>query len=1014
MDHQIVSQKSFPIIGIGLPLKELSSLQAFFDNMPADIPEMAFVIIHHIPNYNMGSNDMDNNAVHAIDINNNSNSNSNSNKNNNDNNNNTGDSRKSSNKIILALLMNYNRFKTYEINDNMVVEPFGVYVAPVGSEVIISKGILYISDVKDTRKYNMPVNYFFRSLAVDKKESSVGIVFAGTGTDGSLGQDAIKQEGGMVMAQDPDSVEFKNIFYNSIILNEQIDFLLPPEDMPATLIAYINYSFGKGVMTDNFLYSSSDEAIQKILSLLYALTRHDFSGYKKNTLLRRIKRRMFINQTNSIEEYLEYLHRHTPELRALFWDISVGVTRFFRDPAAFKALQEKVIPRLFTGKSIDDGVRIWVPACSTGEEAYSIAILLREYMSEQKQPVKVQIFATDINSRAVEQARAGIYPAAIAADITPDRLNNYFIPEKNAEYYYIHKDIREMLVFAEQNVSSDPPFSNLDLISCRNLLIYMSGVLQQKVLNLFYYSLNQNGYLFLGTSETTGNLVDLYAQVDRKYKIYQSKRNVAINHSKLISFSQSAFQKPVQNTGNPNNKKRTGIRQAIEHYLLQRYTPACVVINKYGQIVYIHGHTGKFLELAPGEAKLSIINMARDGIKVELANAIRKAAMLKEAVECRGLRIREKGKTTVVNMIVSPILESEPDSFSGLLEDNPAVFRDMLYVIFQEGYFFEDDMIKHDYRQGVQSMRDQHIAAMERELKNKEQYVKTVIEELEASHEEVQASNEEFQSANEELETSKEDLQSLNEELTTVNSELQKKIDELSWANNDMSNMLAGTGMGTVFVDHQLLIKRFNPSATRVINLIKKDKGRPVNHIASNLISYNNLAEDVQEVLDTLIMKETEVQAKTGEWFLMRIIPYRSVENVIEGAVITFIDITEKKLMEESQKCLDIILHNANDAIIMHDLKGFIMLWNPAAQIIYGYSETEALSMNIADLSPVKGKEFVFEIMEKMFADKKVEALLIHRLTKEGETIKVWSAAALLLNKEGEARAVVITERIAN
>jgi len=711
----------------------------------------------------------------------------------------------------------------------------------------------------------------------------------------------------MVMAQNPESTEYDGM-PRSAIATGLVDYELSPAEMPAQLIAYVAHAFGRLTRGADTTPPRAENISKKILLLVRAQTSHDFSQYKPNTIHRRIERRMAVHQIGTIDEYLKYLQQAPEEVEELFRDFLIRVTNFFRDPEAFKALEEQIIPKLFAQKSAGALIRVWVPGCSSGEEAYSIAILLQERLESLKQGFKVQVFATDIDSQAIAVARAGLYPASIAADISPERLARFFLAESDGGAYRIHKHIRDILVFSEQNVIKDPPFSKIDLISCRNLLIYMGSELQKKLMPLFHYALNPGGFLFLGTSETIGEFVTLFATLDRKQKLYQRKEDIhSAQHGVMARFLPPMTEREQFAPRAPGKTGSPGIpslREVTERALLRQIVSAGALVNGQGDILYLHGRTGLYLEPTPGEARVNnILKMAREGLRHEVTMALRKAAGTKGLVRHPGLRVKTNGEFTMVNLTICPVAEGpeatpEAPLYLIILEEAMPFDHGQAHraAVFQtgEGAAGPDN-----------ADADTRIAALKEKLRAKEEHLQaaneeldTSNEELKSSNEEMQSVNEELQSTNEELETSKEELQSVNEELATINTELQTKVADLSRANNDMNNLLAGTGIGTVFVDHQLRILRFTPTATRIINLILSDVGRPVGHIVSNLVGYDHLVEDVQKVLDTLFPKEVVVQSRAGAWYTMHIMPYRTLDNVIEGAVITFVDITEMRKVQ--------------------------------------------------------------------------------------------------------------------
>jgi two-component system CheB/CheR fusion protein len=830
-----------------------------------------------------------------------------------------------------------------------------------------------------------------------------------------LGVRAIKGEGGMVMVQNPESTEYDGM-PRSAIGTGLVDYELQPAEMPAQLIAYAVHAFGKSpgaALTS----PKVESALKKIFILLRNQTGHDFSLYKPSTINRRIERRLAVQNIGTMEEYVKFLQQTPTEVKSLFNDLLIGVTNFFRDPEAFKALEEQIIPKLFAGKPASAVIRVWTPGCSTGEEAYSIAILLLEQMEALKQNFTVQIFATDIDPQAIATARAGLYPASIAADISSERLARFFTIEPDGKSYRIHKGIRDMLVFSEQDVIKDPPFSKLDLISCRNLMIYMGTDLQKKLIPLFHYALKPDGILFLGTSETIGEFSDLFATLDRKAKLYLRKPEIHGMQSVPLGRFLPPMMQAASALPRAEGKKpvKLPLRELTEQALLQQIAPAGALVNAQGDILYLHGRTGLYLEPAPGETGINnILKMAREGLRRELSMALHKAANTKETVRCPGLRIKTNSHFTTLNLSVRPVAAT-----------NSSAHQTPLYlVILEEAPPLSPEQAKKITHAGPDKDAEAQIASLKQELQAKDEYLQAANEELETSNEELKSSNEEMQSVNEELqstneelETSKEELQSMNEELSTVNSELQTKVIDLSRANNDLNNLLAGTGIGTVFVNNQLAILRFTPTATKLINLISSDVGRPVGHIVSNLVGYNRLTEDAQAVLDTLVSREVEVQTKEGLWYMMCILPYRTLENVISGVVITFVDITEMKLAEEAlrkaneQHRLAVIVLDAHDAITLQDLEGRILAWNPAAEQMYGWSEAEALAMNIKDMIPASLRIDYINDIQKLVNSKIISPYTTQRVAKDGQIVQVQLTTTALLDKAGKTYAIATTER---
>jgi two-component system CheB/CheR fusion protein len=747
--------------------------------------------------------------------------------------------------------------------------------------------------------------------------------------------------------------------------------------------------------------------------LVRARTGHDFSLYKPSTIHRRIARRMALHQIDSVDDYVKFLQQPTAEAGALFYDFLIGVTKFFRDADAFQVLEDRVIPAIVGADPGGAPLRIWVPACSTGEEAYSIAILLTERMEALRLVCPVKIFATDIDGRAIATARQGCYPASIAADLTPDRLARFFTAEAGG--YQISKAVRDLLIFSEQDVVRDPPFSRLDLISCRNLLIYMGAELQRKLVPVFHYALKPGGLLFLGTSETASEFGEFFAALDRTAKVYRRKTDHPLLHPTTANTSAApttSSPAPLR----PADAKPPGptsLRERTEQALLRLAFPAAALVTAAGDILYLHGRAGMYLEPAPGEAGTqNILKMARTGLRAELTRTLRQAASAGETVRRAGLRVETHGHVTTVTLTIQPVVR-EPafaaaaPEFLVMLEEAP--LPDPAAVALPPG--------PHP---GI----DPDAQALMTELRAKEEHLQSANEELrrtayefKCANEEMQSVNEELQSSNEELETAKEEMQSVNEELTTVNTELQTSIEELSKTKNDLLNLLAGTGIATLFVDLHMRILRFTPSAAAIINLIPGDAGRPIQDLGSQLLGYDRLVPDAQEVLDTLIPKKIEVQTREGAWYSMRFRPYRTLENSIEGVVIAFVEITESVRTREAlrkahkQSRLAVVVRDSHDAITVRDLDGRILAWNPAAVRIFGWSEAEALQMNASALVPPERVKQERQQLASLVEAPSLEPYRTQRLTRSGALVDVSMIAQTLRNPAGQPYAIATTER---
>ncbi|MBF0460583.1 MAG: PAS domain-containing protein [Magnetococcales bacterium] len=843
----------FPIIGLGASAGGLDAFHGFFTNLPANTG-MAFILVQHMD------------ASHQS--------------------------------ILPTLIQNYTTMPVLQVQGSTPIEANAVYVIPPNHNLDILNGVLYLIDLSEPKARSGSIDHFFRSLAQDQYNNAACVILSGTGTDGTLGLKAIKEAGGLVVTQDPVSAKYDGM-PKSAINTGMSDFILPPEQMPQALVDFFRFKFHanpRSNVPEKILKNKTEETGQSQLSNIFILLRaqigHDFSLYKENTILRRVERRMSVHQMQKISEYVTYLGANPEEVMLLFRDFLIGVSNFFRDQDAFEKLAEKVIPKLFENRPEHKPIRIWVPGCASGEEAYSIAMLVQEEMERVGRAYPVQIFATDIDDRAIEVARSGLYPDSIAVDVSSMRLRRFFTLEGN--HYRIKKTIRDMLIIAVQNVIKDPPFSNLDLISCRNLLIYMGTILQKRVHAIFHYAIAPNGFLLLGSSETTGESASVYATIDRKWKIYQHKSQTYPMVQDFVAPSIVKREKQHLEKKIPvkTAQKALGLKELTEQHLLTTRMPTCLMVNDQYEILYIHGKTGRYLEATSVDTHWNILKLAREGLTIDLASALRRVKTTQRSIHCRKLKVKTNGRFHWVDLTVEPVLSS--DTMKGW---SWVIFEDLGPVLHTE------DKTKPATASNKICRR---LADKEKELRSTKEYLQTTIEELEATNEEfksmneeLQASNEELQSANEELETAREEAQSVNEELATINAEYEEKLITLAKTNNDMVNLMASTAIGTIFLDETLKVVRFTPSATRFVSLIPGDIGRPIQHLVSNLKG-KNLSNCAEQVLDSLIPVEFETQTEDGEWLSIRVRPYRTVDNVIEGVVIAFVDISEIKNMQQS------------------------------------------------------------------------------------------------------------------
>ena len=832
---------SFPIVGIGASAGGLETLEQFLESVPAG-SGMAFVIVQHLDPTHKG--------------------------------------------IMAELLQRSTGMKVIQVKDRTRVRPDCVYVIPPNKDMSILHGVLHLLEPAAPRGLRLPIDFFLRSLAQDRQEHSIGVILSGMGSDGTLGLRAIKEKAGVVLVQEPATAKFDSMPRSAVDAG-LADIVAPVDELPRKLMAYLQHT-PLIARTEAALEDKTQSALEKVVVLLRAQTGNDFSLYKRNTLYRRIERRMGIHQIDRVAAYVRYLQENSQELNLLFKELLIGVTNFFRDPAAWELLREEAIPALLARRSTGQALRAWVPACSTGEEAYSLAIALKEAVEEITPRVNfgIQVFATDLDQDAIDKARQGVFPANIAADVSKERLRRFFSKEERG--YRVRKEIREMVIFAPQNLIVDPPFTKLDILTCRNLLIYLTAEVQKKLIPLFHYSLSPGGILFLGSAETIGDSTGLFAPLSGKSRLF--RRTESALRSEPVDFPSSFSAGP--STGpeaGPAPKPPASLQSLADQLVLQHYAPPAVLTNDKGDIFYVSGHTGKYLEAAAGKANWNLFAMAREGLRYELAGAFKEALRKKASVALHGLKVGTNGGEQRVDATVQQL--EEPGPLQGLVM---IVFTD---VAAPEAAKAAGRPPRPHARSPRLAELEQEILAIRGEARATHEEMQTSQEELRSANEELQSTNEELQSTNEELTTSKEEMQSMNEELQTVNTELQTKMEEHSRTSNDMNNLLNSTDIATLFLDNDLNVRRFTPQATKIIKLIPADVGRSITDLASEL-RYPELAEDAREVLRTLASAEKPVSASDGRWFTVRIMPYRTLDDRIDGVVITFADITVAKTLE--------------------------------------------------------------------------------------------------------------------
>jgi two-component system, chemotaxis family, CheB/CheR fusion protein len=835
----------FPIVGIGASAGGLVALQQFLSHISPSAG-MAYVIVQHL--------DPDRDGM------------------------------------LVELLQRHTAMPVAQALDQAPIESDHVYVIPPGRDLSILDGVLHLLDPLEPRGLRLPIDFFFRSLALDRKQDSIGVILSGMGSDGTLGLRAIKQGGGACFVQTPASAQFDGM-PRSAINAGVADVLAPAEELPLRILDYVKRTrCGVDPASEESVDRAETGFFEKAVILLHAQSGHDFSQYKKSTLMRRIERRMALHQLSRPVDYLRYLRENPHESELLFNELLIGVTGFFRDAPVWEQLKTEVIPALLAMHPQGAALRAWVPACSTGEEAYSLAMIFKETLEEMKvaQRYSLQIFASDLDKEAIATARAGIYPRAIASEVPAPRLQRFFHDDPGG--FRVSAELREMLIVAQQNIINDPPFTRIDLLSCRNLMIYLEPALQGKLIQLFHYSLSAGGFLVLGSAESVGTGSVLFAQLEGKTRIY--RRLEAPTHALQLGFPAAFSHAHSKSWGGESGlspKEAPTLQRLVDRMVLLRYAPAAVLVAPQGEMLYFSGRTGRYLEPAAGKPNMNLFAMARDGLNQALSESFPRAIRDRTLVTLKKVRIVGIGAAHYVDVLIQPL--TEPAVLHGLAL---VVFYDVPAPVRRRVHGASADEAAHDERlevlaQELQRSREDARAAREE--------MQTSQEELKSSNEELQSSNEELQSANEELTTSKEELQSMNEELQTVNSELQAKVADLSRASNDMRNLLDSTEIATLFLDGALNVRRFTAQTTRIFKLIATDMGRPITDIVSEL-RYPELATDAQEVLRTLVFRERDVPATEGRWFRVRVMPYRTHENRIDGLVITFADMTQNKKLE--------------------------------------------------------------------------------------------------------------------
>ncbi|MBL8268005.1 chemotaxis protein CheB [Steroidobacter sp.] len=917
------------VVGIGASAGGLEAFTTFFTHMPAD-SGMVFVLVQHLDPHHKS--------------------------------------------MLVDLLGRHTAMPVVEASNGVQLGANRIFIIPPNATLTLRGGMLRVSRPAPAREHRRPIDTFFASLAEDQGERAVCVVLSGTGSDGSLGLRKIKEHGGLSLAQaDADATAMSGM-PQSAAATGLVDHIVPVAQMPALLVDYQQHLHemaprkdGDGNRVD------MPEHMTAICSLLRAGAGHDFSQYKRNTLLRRIQRRMQVLRIDAVPAFVERLRKEPRQVELLFRELLIGVTQFFRDPLAFAALERTVLPKLLEHKHADDPLRIWVPACATGEEVYSIAILVKEALERAGLRLKVQIFGTDVDDAAVTVARAARYHKRMEG-VPRERIERWFVAD--GEEYCPAREIREMCIFSTHSVIKDPPFSRLDLISCRNLLIYLEPSLQDRLMQIFHYALRSDGYLILGQSEGITRKTKLFATVDKKHRIFQRRQTAATASDFLLT-------SPPMAKGGLAARLASRAPDPVDaeiRSVMDKYSPAYVVVDRHHDIVrFSGGELGRFLEPSPGTASLNLLGMVQRALRPAVRAAMQQAHKTAQTVISEHPILEIGGKSRSIKLIVAP------------LADEPGTDIKRWVVAFQEAALTASKPAR-----AGSDMSHLDLQALEQELLTTKTQLRATIDELETSNEEMKSANEEYQSineelqsSNEELETAKEEMQSINEELQTINAEMSSKNETLTRLNSDLKNLLDSTQIATLFLDNKLRIAYFTPAMTQLFHLRDSDRGRPITDLVTR-IHYDELRRDVTKVLHSLAVLEHEVSiVEDGTVFLMRMRPYRTVDDVIDGVVITFLDITARKRHEQNSAHLAAIVESSQDAIISHTFDSTITSWNAGAEAIFGYSAAEAIGRPFSMLIPSQQSEDVPQILDRVKHGERVEHFEIDRLRKDGKQIDV-------------------------
>jgi two-component system CheB/CheR fusion protein len=964
------SSESTPIVGLGGSAGSLEALQQFFSKVPADTGMAYVVVVHLYPNHESA---------------------------------------------LAAILQRVTSIPVIQVSQQVKIQPNHVYVIPPSKHLALADGSLQLLEMTRQKGRHITVDLFFRNLADACGSGATAIILSGGDGDGACGLKRVKERGGLTIAQDPCEA-IADGMPRAAIATGMVDWVLPVGDMPLRIMQYRKGGRRIRLPAEEatrvaFSNEEREEAcLRGIFFFLKARTGHDFSSYKRATVLRRIGRRMLVNGTEDLEGYLAFVRTHQGETGALLQDLLISVTNFFRDPEAFCALGAG-LPDLFHGKGPEDHIRVWIPACATGEEAYSVAILLCEYTSTLEQAPQIQILATDLDKQAIESAREGRYPTTIAADVSEERLRNFFVEEQGG--YRIRRIIRETVLFAAHDLLIDSPFSRLDLVCCRNFLIYLNREAQSRVFDIFHFALRPGGRLFLGSSESAEEAAALFSPIDKKHRIYgrRAVQRVGLNVPTGASTIAFALEPPMVGTPALNvpagTTYLTGLASPGRSEPVQRNTwadlhlklleclspPSLLVSKDHHDIVHLSKSVGKYLQFPSGEATMNLLRVVHPSLRAELRAALFRAAKAELPIEIRDITMEIDGVSCLVDVTLQAVDKVTDEFLLILFHEHDSTHAPVAETPCQASVGQEPkaDVVHH---------LEEELDQMKLRLRDTVEQYEASTEELKASNEELQAMNEELRSATEELETGREELQSINEEIIAINQELKDKVEELSRANSDLQNLMASTNIATIFLDRELRIKRFTPSSTGLFNFIPSDINRPLSDLTTTL-DYSDISQDAAGVLTRLSPVEREVRDITGRWFLARMLPYRTAEDQIAGVVITCVDITARKAAEENERWLSNVVESSNDAILSFTLDATIVSWNKGAERIFGYTADEIIGRSQNILLPSDRQEEKQEILAKLKRGESIEQFETTCLRSDGQLIDVCLTASVMADETG-------------